>query len=229
MRKLPVIAALAVLVFSGLVHGLWTDRWGRPAALEDALARVERVPLSFGPWQGRPLDSDQDSFERTGAQAYWVRQYTNAHTKRSVSVILMCGRAGRMAVHTPQVCYSGAGFDMLRPPAQYPVAFDGKQGRLWTARFAKPNTPGSELRLCWAWNARGVWEAPSSPRWSFRGEPFLYKLYVIEEGAAYSSNAAAQADVLADFLPHLFVVLQSSLFSDHLTAGLPFPRPLPPT
>ena len=34
MRKLPLVAALAVLVFSGLVHGLWTDRWGRPAALE---------------------------------------------------------------------------------------------------------------------------------------------------------------------------------------------------
>src|SRR2546430_540911 len=92
------------------------------------------------------------------------------------------------------------------------LVFSGLVPGLWTARFAKPNTPGSELRLGWAWNARGTWEAPSSPRWSFRGEPFLYKLYVIEEGAAYSSNAAAQADVLADFLPHLFVVLQSSLF-----------------
>src|SRR5207244_1355928 len=130
-------------------------------------------------------------------------------------VILMCGRAGRMAVHTPEVCYGGAGFDMLGAPAPYPVAFDGKQAIFWTARFAKPNTPGADLRLCWAWNAGGAWQAPSSPRWTFRGQPFLYKLYVIEEEAGYRRGGSAQADALADFLPHLLGALERTLFSDH--------------
>src|SRR5438128_119446 len=99
-RTLPVVAACGLLVFSGWVHGLWTDRWGRPEALEQALPRVALVPLQIGPWQAQELHpEDPESFRRAGAQEYWVRRYTHAETGASVSVILMCGRAGRMAVH----------------------------------------------------------------------------------------------------------------------------------
>src|SRR5262245_42628544 len=104
-RNLAFVTALAVVALSGLVHGLWTDRWGKPAILERALARVNEVPLKVGSWQGTAQDVDVETFRRAGAQAFWVRSYTDSQTGASVLVILMCGRAGRMAVHTPEVCY----------------------------------------------------------------------------------------------------------------------------
>src|SRR4051812_21603164 len=45
-RTWPFLAAAGMIVAAGVVHGLWTDRWGKSRALEDAAARVEseRMP-----------------------------------------------------------------------------------------------------------------------------------------------------------------------------------------
>ena len=54
-RHLPVAAAVTVLLFSGLVHGLWTDRWSEPGDLLAAAARLPRLPLKLGEWEGEAM------------------------------------------------------------------------------------------------------------------------------------------------------------------------------
>src|SRR5581483_5422738 len=140
MKRIAVIVvALVVVIGSGLVHGVWGDRWQKSTALEEACARVAQVPLELGDWHGKEVIVDDEEFRRAGAEAYWMRTYTHRRQPLSVLVILMCGRAGRMSVHTPEVCYQGAGFQMLGTPRATKIAWadDEEPGRFWTARFGK--------------------------------------------------------------------------------------------
>jgi hypothetical protein len=208
-RPFALLTALAVLVTSGVVHGLWTERWQPSQLLQEAVARLERVPLEIGHWKGRALETDAEAFEQAGAQGYWSRQYTHPGKKSSVTVILMCGRAGRMAVHTPEVCYRGAGYEMVGAATSRSFAFGTRTDELATAHFRKDAGLGVDLRLYWAWNAHGLWRAPGSPRWEFRGDPFLYKLYVVHE---LSSPSGAGAKPAQEFLRHLLPELDRALF-----------------
>jgi hypothetical protein len=203
IRYYAFLAAIALLLVSGL---LYHSQASSSEQLDIAAARVAGVPKIVGDWHGKDEATEDRAFAQAGAKAYWARQYVNQKTKDSVLVILMCGRAGKMAVHTPEVCYSGAGYELHEQPTVCPIN-DG--ARFWTAKFTKKT---SHLRLYWAWNARGVWEASSGPRWQFRGEPFLYKLYVSRD-ISEQASVAAEADATAEFLRGFVPVLQQTLFA----------------
>jgi hypothetical protein len=113
-----------------------------------------------------------------------------------------------MAVHTPEVCYHGAGYELRGPPTPFALPTETSQ-QLWTARFDKRVGRPGQLRLYWGWNAQGNWQAATTPRWQFRGEPFLYKLYVSHEIA---SPTAAEVDPTPEFLRAFVPVMQQTLF-----------------
>jgi hypothetical protein len=213
MRKtLPLLTGLALLSLAALVHGVWTGRWQPSHALEEAVARVRDVPLSFGDWRGEELPPDREAFARAGAVGYWMRQYRNGQTGEAVTVLLMCGRAGKMAVHTPDLCYGGVGYEVVGEPAREAVPGVSPAAAFWGARFRKPGPAGdSALRIHWGWRARGAWEAPERPRWHFAGAPFLYKLYVVRDATADGPEGDASLPFLQALLPEL----EKTLFGPH--------------
>lgn len=202
-RPAAVTVALVVLLAGGIAHGLYAERWSESPALLAAAARVLDVPQVIGDWEARDLPEDAESFEQTGAVSHWTRAYTHRRSKAVVTVTLMCGRARRMAVHTPEVCYRGAGYEMADAATRHTVRNELGEalGELWTAEFTRPG--GSGLRLYWAWNARGPWEAPDSPRWNFRGEPLLYKLYVASDHTTPGGAGNPTGAFLRELLPAL--------------------------
>jgi hypothetical protein len=208
-RLLPALTALTLLLTAGLLHGLWSERWRPSGALEEAASRLHGVPLEFGDWQGKDVEADAEAFAQAGARSYWARSYTHRHGDDAVLVILMCGRAGKMAVHTPEVCYRGAGYDVLDTPAHAVLRDDADDefGTFWNARFAKQAGATGELRLYWAWGDGAGWQAPTNPRWEFRGRDFLYKLYASHERAG-SGDTDVTADFLRQLLPELHKVLR---------------------
>ena len=175
------VVAFALLVGSGLVHGRLTDRWGTSEELARAIARLDRVPRSIGDWQGRDAELDRRQIERAGIQGYLSRSYRNARDGREASILLVCGRPGPIAVHTPDVCYKGAGYEAEAEPVVEALVTDGgRPAHFLKARFHKagaivPDT----LDILWAWNARGPWEVPANPRVAFATHPYLYKIYLI--------------------------------------------------
>src|SRR5262245_30731902 len=98
MRTLPLLAAFLLLALSGIVHGLWTGRWGPSPDLRAAAARCEEVPATVGDWEGHPFELDRRVLAAAEVQGYASRRYVNRRTRESVSVLLVCGRPGPMSV-----------------------------------------------------------------------------------------------------------------------------------
>src|SRR5437588_7345237 len=211
LRPLPLIVALAVLVFAGFAHGLLTQRWHSSEALDTAVDRVRAVPLTAGGWQAAPLEVDAEAFQQARALGYWMRRYVNEGVPGSFTVILMCGRPGHMSVHTPDICYRGAGYEMVGEPVRENVAFgnEGSSAAFWTARFRQPTRAGgAELRIHWTWGFDGSWQAPASPRFAFRGASYLYKLYIVRE----MSPDGGRDELTPRFVRQLLPELDKALF-----------------
>ncbi len=216
LKLIPIAIAVTLLISSGVVHGLWTNRWHSSDALVQAVARVSQVPMSVGPWQGRtlgPPDVDPTAYAKAGALGYWMRRYVNQKDGSQVTVTLMCGQHGDIAVHPPEVCYTASGYDMTERPAPFVVkSISGTPAEFRTTLFTSSDAPGARrLRIFWAWNATGDWLAPEGDaRWTFRGAPFLYKLYVAHEVSG--QPGPPDSDPCAALLPLLIPQLHEVLF-----------------
>ena len=214
-RRLPLAAALIVLLGTAVVHGLWTDRWSSGQDLEAALARMDQVPLVSPGWFGdeRGLEEAQeDAARRVGIARILRRQFTRTADGQSVSIILMGGRFGPLSVHTPDVCYGGVGYVMMGKPSRLEIGCaDGSTAVFWTARFHKPQTPETPpLRIFWAWNASNGWQAPDNPRFAFRMKPALFKLYAVREMT--SANDPLDQDAVTALLERWLPEVNRSLF-----------------
>jgi Protein of unknown function (DUF3485) len=200
IRVLACLLTLALLIGGGLVHGFYAERWRAADDLEHGVERLPTVPLDIDGWKAEERESDAAEFAQAGARGYWTRTYRK--DGHEILAILMVGRAGRMSVHTPEVCYRGAGFELTGPPKQHGITEDGdRSAAFWTATFAKPGSAGSDLQLYWGWNGGDGWKAPTSPRWEFAGRPALYKLYLSQIRNEPAVDERRMDEFLRKFLP----------------------------
>jgi hypothetical protein len=206
MRQLLLlVSGSLVLILAGVVHGVRTDRWTGQEDLAEAAARLEKLPLAIGDWQGAALDVKKEG--KTGLAGTVTRRYIQRATGKEVTIFLGCGRSGPASVHTPEVCYAGSGFEVDRPRV-FPVP----EGEFWTSRMLKQKSDQrTQLRLFWAWSESGTWRAPDNPRLAFAGAPVLYKLYVQRE--LTNADDPLESDPCVDFLHSLLPALQTTLFA----------------
>ena len=214
-RFVLLLGCMVLVAAAGGVHGFLTDRWGPSGQLQQAVAQLERVPMSLADWRGEDVPYEAEMLSRAGIKGGVFRRYTNRRTGDSVSVLMVCGRGGPISVHTPDVCYAGAGYRQLAPEVRKGVKCgDSHQDDLYVARFGKPNTVvPTYLEIYWAWSRDGVsWQAPKNPRLSLARAPALYKLYVVREYAANSSRESTPTieAFLEDALPIIRQALSST-------------------
>lgn len=181
---LPVLASVALIAALGVAHGVATDRWAPSRQLERSLATLERVPTTFGDWSSEEIVLDPESMARAGIKGWVHRRYRNTKTRESVALLVVCGRGGPISVHTPDVCYAGAGYRPTSDPA--PKDLDCGEAGKQTFRVSRFSLPGgvsqTQLEIYLAWSRDGrVWEAPQNPRLSLARSPALYKMYVVRE------------------------------------------------
>jgi hypothetical protein len=214
LRTIPLLGITATLTFlSGYVHGLWTDRWGDSPELQEAVARLERVPTKVGDWDGHEEQLDPRATRRAGFRGYVTRRYENRRTGATVHLLLACGRSGPLSVHTPEVCYRGSGYAQvgrLRKHAPTP-AESSAPAEFWTARFSKGAAAAPpQLAVLWAWSAGRGWLAPDNPRLTFAGAPALYKLYVVN--ATSPAEGSGVDGTCQEFLRQLLPELDKAIF-----------------
>jgi hypothetical protein len=180
-RVPPLLTVFAVVLSSGALHGVWTNRWAPSGALERAAARLTDLPMTLGDWDGQADELDARQAAVAGVSGSVLRRYVNRRTGAVVSVLLVCGRPGPVSVHVPEVCYRGAGFEPVGARVKQPAPAGG--GEIWACRFQKRSSAGPEehLRVLYAWNAAGKWEAAEHPRLRFAHCPVLYKFMVVRQ------------------------------------------------
>jgi hypothetical protein len=178
-RYLPLLVGAVLLVVSGVVNGIWTNRWTVSAAVSASCSRLESVPATLGDWQGQPFELDARQLTVAEVSGHLARRYVHKRSGREVNLVLLCGRAGPLSVHQPDVCYVGAGYHLAAGPEKWAPSEDGA-GRcdFWMARFTRPGQETTPLRVFWAWSGTGDWRAADKPRLAFGGQPALYKIYI---------------------------------------------------
>lgn len=201
LRLLPLIVGGTALVAGGVVHGLWTDRWGASLAMRSAADRLPAVPLVVGDWNGEPTEMDEQQLRVANVVGHLSRRYVQRGGNAELRVLLLCGRPGPLAAHRPEICYAGAGFELEGGRDQWA----NPAGEFWTARFAKPGPEMESLRIFWAWGTGGQWSADDDPRSHYSPATPLYKLYVIRRLARPDEllDQEPAARFLQAFLPEL--------------------------
>jgi len=214
LRYLPVLSAFVLLLASGYVYGLRTDRWKTSRELEQAVECLQRVPSRLGDWEGTDGTIADRELQIARIAGYVRRTYHNQRTGATVSVLLVCGRPGPISVHTPDICYRGAGFEMAEAISTRTLdcGSGSPAAECFTSKFVKRTaTVQTNLRLFWCWSGQGAWTAPANPRLSFAALPALYKLYVSHEMSREDERVEEDAGLgfMQQFLPEL----QKALFS----------------
>ena len=89
------VSAIVVLVASGAVHGLWTDRWTQnPAVLTAAAEQLAQVPSTIGKWDGADIEMNTDP--KLGLAGVLARRYVHQESGKVVTIYLACGRPDRV-------------------------------------------------------------------------------------------------------------------------------------
>jgi uncharacterized protein DUF3485 len=179
-RIFTAVAASALILVCGVVHGYWSDRWRAPVETAAAAARMDALPMEVGDWVGSPVEVKNP--QSGGVAGAMERRYENRRTGEAVSVFLVCGRPGPVSIHTPEACYAANGFVM---GAKSRSTARDKGGDFWSADATKTTAAEeTRLRIYWSWNDGNGWTAPADARWTFvanRRVPVLYKLYVLRD------------------------------------------------
>lgn len=212
MRFLPSLVGLVLVTLLTLAHGILTDRWSTPNELKDAPARAEHTAMTVGDWRGETTDPDPASV--TPGTECLTRRYTNLQNGSVVTMTLVWGRPGPVSVHTPQVCYQGAGYAMASQQHQRGIrsADFTRRAEFWMADFSKAGQVNpSPVRVLWAWNDGGDWQAPENPRLVFAHQSLLYKLYVVRPLAAL--NEPLEDEPALSFLRVLLPEMDRTLFA----------------
>lgn len=196
-RWIAALTASALLVAAGLVHGLWTDRWHQPADVRAAAEAMDRLALDVGPWKGTSLTPGSAG---AGVAGCIQRRYEPRAGGTGVSMALVCGRPGPVAIHTPEACYGASGF---RVGPRQRIELPGL-GVFWrTDATRKTATDELRLRIYFGWQASGGWTAPEDARTTFAGERLLHKLYVVRELHGSDDKTEPCEDFLRVLLPEL--------------------------
>ena len=204
--RTTVIAVTLLIVASGAAY-----RWTSGG---NVVPFIPPVPMTIGDWVGE----DQVNDVGDPALVNLTRRYTHARTGRWFLISLTAGHPGLTAVHTPEYCYRGSGYEVAAPiirrPAQAP---HGAAADLWTTQFEKKTPAGLEqLRIFWSWSADGTWHAPAfDARFYYIGKPLLYKLYVV--GAGQADVTPGRDPALDEFLTALIGTLNDALFAKPAT------------
>jgi hypothetical protein len=257
----PVLFALAV-ISAGIWHGQKTHRWGEAPSYDVYTAKLRMIPEKFGDWESDVSNNDDirntgltvaelpngkkeyrftDDLKHHGIHDYIFRVYRNTRGIDSFQVLVVCGDAGHIAAHSPDVCYRGEGFTTVGDPKKMDFATkqDGpNRGRTFPLLTLKLNPPKSrvtsyELEIRWAWIPpdTGAITVSDSPRMKFSSQPALYKVYVIQKKAAVSGGQMPTNAPVIGASPTVTKVSEFDLFLEsflpRLEAALKNPETTP--
>jgi hypothetical protein len=180
VSALGIGLAVGLTLVSGVIHGRMTNRWGPPPGTAAAAERLAGFPQELGNWK---LHSTQELDVFAAEMLECVESvcgtYVNQATGDLVDLVVLLGRPGPIAVHTPEVCVSSR--DYRLQGSRLPITIrdqDGADHTFWAVTFRSNGVDADVLEMCYGWSTGGCWSATTDPRYVYAGQPYLYKVQV---------------------------------------------------
>ena len=196
---------------SGMIHGRLTNRWGQPPAMLAAAEQLKGVPTQFGDW--RMLDEEKmgETAEIMLELAGYVNRNYENEKGQVVHVAVLLGPAGRISVHTPEICFSSRDYypkdQRKRTPIPTKKSADEPED-LWRLTFKSRKISGHLMLVYYGWSRGGRWSATEGARWEYAGSPYLYKIQLASQ---LPPGQTLDKDPCKDFLDDFLPVLQPYL------------------
>lgn len=203
-RDLLLLSSGLALLLAGAAADLrLQNQTADPATLQSAAARLDQLPQVIGLWTSTPGQIDER--ERRVAEIVGAvrRDYRHSQTGYTVTLTILSGASGPMSVHPPTACFEGVGYTLSSSPRAVTITDrSGNTVTLNRASFLQSDASFAEtVRVFWGWSTDGQWDAPANPRLAWRGEPSLYKLYVVDRSFSGDHELPQAEAFLEDALP----------------------------
>lgn len=213
---IPAFIALVLIGITTFYQGTMSERWNQDELareLEAASKRVDSVPLFVGDWKGVDEEADETQLEAAHAVGSLTREFRNVRTGEKLSFFVICGKPRHVAIHTPDDCYVASGFEMLSRPEVVEVETEDGPVTFRTTVFKKiQGDTAHHVRVYWAWNEDGTWEAPEYPRLAYAWGPSLYKMYIISNGNSSGEEASDDDNPAIRFMKAIVPATNEALF-----------------
>jgi len=197
MNKIALPFALILLAAGAVVHGATTRRWAAVTPDAGRFEGLHRHAVELGDFQSTQVPDDMPLKEKSVATN---RRYFSPQRNCSVVVSVITGAPGSVATHTPDVCYPGSGYKVVKSPARETLDVLGLGAvSYYVAEFEKKTaTTTDRQRVRWAWANGGKWEAPDAPRFAYLRVADLAKVYIVTAvPPGEPARTAESADVTA--------------------------------
>lgn len=175
---LVLVVGLAATLLGGALYGRYSQRWGPPADLTLAAQQLTNMPRELGEWTlAEEFPLQRSAVEMLQCAGYVNRNYVNRTTGESISVAIIVGPPGPIAVHTPEICFSSRSYQLQG--SRHKVQLETSShlsNKFWRTDFTSKNILAEGLRVHYAWSRGNGWEASASPRYEFAAAPLLYKI-----------------------------------------------------
>jgi len=207
---------VVIVMFTAAVtgySGLMTGRWGTFRGKEEAALAMKSLPMKIGNWEagvwrernwtpGVERELDDHSVTTLQIQnSYLFRTYRNTVTQEEVHFTLLVGPAGRITVHTPDICFGGRDYEKESERVRIPINVQLPSGKeiadeFWRIDFVgRSLTINNRISFYYAVSTGEDWRAIENPRWTFRTYRYVYKL----QAQAYSGSGE-DGDTVKKFL-----------------------------
>ncbi len=178
--KLAALAALGLIALGTVLHGATTHRWQEVSTTGGRFDAAHALAVSVGDYKADVVPNDLPLKEKSVAT---VRRYVSLSRNRAFVVSLTTGAPGSVATHTPDVCYPGSGYKIVKDVTRETVEVPGLGSvSYFSAEFEKKTASHTDRqRVRWNWAHAGKFAAPERPRLAYFRVADLAKLYIVSQ------------------------------------------------
>lgn len=202
-----LIGILVITAITSMARNYLEAGWTNQSSIESHAENLRQLPEQIGDWVCSSTDDLPDNARKIlKCHGFINRSYWNSQTGATVTVAILFGPRGPIAVHTPEICYSGAGTRPVADKRSVEIKTAEKSDRFWTIQFSRGAEQSPSLEVWYAWSDGGPWTASEQPRFWLTDS--LYKIQLA--GTPAKTNAESDCK---SFLRALVPVLRQKLRS----------------
>ena len=191
---------IGLTLLSGVVHGVMDGRWSHSENLVETGDRLSQLPDSCGNWElVEKQELDASSADLLRCYGSEVRQYRHTSRGTLVTIAVLFGPRGPIAVHRPEICYSSIGTKQIGVRRKKTVYVDSAKQRFWQVQFSRDKSKTATLDVWYGWSDGGDWVAAENPRFWMTSN--LYKLQIA--GPVGNEDFRPCEELLSALLPHI--------------------------